>query len=66
MVGFICMGLLDLWGTRVEREYKMNKSCPQRDSNPKPSAYEANTLNFALLISIEHLKLERLLPECAF
>ena len=45
----------------------MKNSCPQWDSNPVPSAYEANSLSIALLdlISIEHLKVERVLLECA-
>ena len=45
----------------------MRNSCPQGDSNPGPSAYKANSLSFALLveISIEHLNVDRVLPECA-
>ena len=45
----------------------MKNSCPQWDSNPGPSAYEANSLSLALLveISIEHLNVDRVLPECA-
>ena len=37
------------------------------DSNPVPSTYEVNSLSFALLDlkSIEHLKVDRLLPEFA-
>ena len=48
MVDFICEGLLELWGTRVERKYKMNNSCPQWDSNPVLSAYESNALTIVL------------------
>ena len=33
MVDFICMGLLDLRGTRTEN-YKMKNSCPQLDLKP--------------------------------
>ena len=32
MVDFICIGLLDLFGTRIEN-YKMKNSCSQWDSN---------------------------------
>ena len=32
MVDFICLGLLDLLGTRTEN-YKMKNSCQQWDSN---------------------------------
>ena len=32
--------------------YKMKQSCPEWDSNPGPSAYEANALE---LINIDHL-----------
>ena len=57
MADFICMGLLDLFGTRTEN-YKTKNSFPQWDSNPGPSAYEANALNVELLelINIDHLK----------
>ena len=57
MVDFICMGLRDLFGTRTEN-YKMNNSCPQWDSNPGLSAYEANALSVELseLINIDQLK----------
>ena len=46
------------------RELKMTNSCPQWDSNPEPSAYEANGLTIALLDlkSIEDLKVDRVLP----
>ena len=46
---------------------KWKNYCPQWDSNPTPSAYEANALTIALLdlISIEHLKLDCVLPEFA-
>ena len=39
----------------------MKNSCPQWDSNPGPSTYEANSLGVALLIeiSIEHLNVDR-------
>ena len=55
---FICMGLLDLWSARTE-DYKLKNSCRQWDSNPGPSAYEANTLSVELLelINIDHLQL---------
>ena len=53
----------------------MKNFCPQRDSNRDlpltkrsiRSAYEANSLSVALLvdISIEHLNVDRVLPECA-
>ena len=57
MVDFICIGLLDLWGARTEN-YKMKNASPQWDSNPGPSAYEANALSVELLelINIDHLK----------
>ena len=48
MVDFICMGILYLRGARTEN-YKMKNSCPQWDSNPGPSAYEANALKVELL-----------------
>ena len=51
MVGFICMGFLDLWGARTENN-KMKNSCPLWDSNPGPSAYEANALSVELLEQI--------------
>ena len=37
------------------------------DSNPGPSAYEANSLSVALLVDIfiEHLSVDRFLAECA-
>ena len=40
----------------------MKNSIEQWDSNPVPSAYEANVLAIALqdLISIEHLKVDRI------
>ena len=57
MVDFICIGLLDLWWARTE-SYKMKHSCPQWDSNPGPSAYEANAQSVQLLelINIVQLK----------
>ena len=57
MVDFICIGLLDLRGVRT-KNYKMKNSCPQCDSNPEPSAYEANALSAELLelINFDHLK----------
>ena len=57
MVDFICMGLLDLFGTQTEN-FKMKNSCQQRDSNPGPSAYKANALSVELLelINTDHLK----------
>ena len=44
----------------------MKNSCPQLDSNPGPSAYEAKSLSIALLgqIFMEHLNVDRILPEC--
>ena len=58
MVDFICMGLLDLFGTRTENN-KMKSACPQWDSNPGPSAYVVNTLSYKLLelINIDHIKM---------
>ena len=66
MVDFICEVLLELRGTLIEN-YKIKNSCPQRDSNPVPFACESNALTIALLdlISIEHLNVYRVLPECA-
>ena len=60
MVDFIYMGLLDLFGTLTEN-YKMKNSCPHWDSNPGPSAYEANALSIELLelINIDHLKVKK-------
>ena len=57
MVDFICMGLLDLRGARTEN-YEMKNSCQQWDSNPGPSAYEADEPSVELLelINIDHLK----------
>ena len=45
---------------RVEDDKRKN-SCQQWDTNPVPSAYEANALSNAQLdlISIEHLKVNR-------
>ena len=62
MVDFICMGL-NRPVRIVNRELQNENSCPQWDSNPGPSAYEANSLNVALLveISIEHLNVDRVL-----
>ena len=55
MVELICMGIIDMWGARTEN-YKMKNSCPQWDSNPGPSACEANALSVELLelINIDH------------
>ena len=50
MVDFICMSLLDLWGTRPEN-YKIKHSCPPWDFNPGPSTYEANALSVELIIN---------------
>ena len=64
MVVLIYDGLT--WAVRNAcRELQNEKSCPQCDSNPVPSPYEANT--FALLdaISIELLKVDLVLPDCA-
>ena len=57
LVDYICMGILDQWGARTEN-YRIKSSCQQWDSNPGPSAYEANALSVELLelIYIEHLK----------
>ena len=65
MVDFICMGLLDLFGTRTEN-YKMKNSCPQWDSNPGPSAYAANALSVELseLINIDHLRVSAFYLSC--
>ena len=45
----------------------MKNSCPQWDSNLVPSVYEANLLSIGLLdlISVEHLIVDRILPESA-
>ena len=45
----------------------MKNSCPQWDSKPVPTVYEANLLSIALLdlISIDHLKVDHVFPECA-
>ena len=59
MVDFICMGLLDLLGALTEN-YKMKNACPQLDSNPGPSAFEAMSL------SVAYLNVDRVLPEYAF
>ena len=42
------------------------KACQYLDSNPVHSAYEANALTISSLdlISIEHLKVDCVLPEC--
>ena len=63
MVDFIYMGLLELRGARTENN-KMKNSLPKGDSNPVPSAYEANSLSVALLdlISIGNLKVDHVLP----
>ena len=63
IVDFICMGLLDLWGMRTVN-YKMKNSCPQWDSNPGSSAYEANAVCVELLelINIDHLKVTTFYP----
>ena len=57
IVVFICMGLLDRFGTRTEN-YKMKNSCSLSDLNQGPSAYEADALSVELLelINIDHLK----------
>ena len=52
----------------ANRELQNEKSCPQWDLNPGPSAYEANALSVELLelINIDHLKVRGFfLPECA-
>ena len=50
----------------ASQAYEMNKSCPQQNSDTVPSVYEANALTIALLelMYVEHLKLDRVLPEC--
>ena len=60
------MGLLDLWGAET-KNYKMKYSCQQWDSITGPSAYKAKSLSVVLLdeISIGHLNVDRVLPECA-
>ena len=65
VVDFICMGLLDLRGEQTEN-YKMKNYCPQWDSNPGSSVYEAKSLSVAILgeISNEHLNIDRVLHEC--
>ena len=63
MVDFIRMGLIEVWGCESIVNYKMKKSCPQSDSNPVSSAYEANALH--ALISIDNLKVDSIIPECA-
>ena len=45
MVDFICIGLLELQGTSRQQELQNENSCPQRDSNPVPYAYEADMLS---------------------
>ena len=52
------MGLLELWGSRVERELQNEKFLPTVRFGPVPSVYEANTVTIALqdMISIEHSK----------
>ena len=62
MLDFICEGLLEMWGTKVERELHNDKFL-QLES--VLSAYEANTLIIALrdLISIKQFKIDRVLPE---
>ena len=54
-----------MWVAHTEN-YKMRNYCPQLDSNPGPSAYEAKSLSIALLdqIFIELLNVDRILPEC--
>ena len=63
MIDFICMGLFDLWWARIEN-YKMKNACQKWDSNPGPSAYEANALSVELLelIYIAHLKVTAFYP----
>ena len=51
MVDFVFMGLLDLWEAQTKND-KMKNSCPQWDSSPGPSAYEAKSLSVALLDQI--------------
>ena len=62
---FICVLGLTRAARNASRE--LQNSCPKGDLNPIPSAYEANALTIALLdlISFEHLKVDRVLPECA-
>ena len=65
MVDFICMGLLDVWVAQNDN-YIMTISGTHWDSNTGPSAYEYS-LSVVLLveISIEYLKIDHILPECA-
>ena len=66
MVYFICEGLLEFSGTRIEN-YEVKNSCPQWGSNSVLSAYEANALTIGPqdMIAIDHLKIDCVLPECA-
>ena len=61
MVDLICMRLLDLWETRT-KNYKMENSWQQWDSDLGDSTYEANELSVDLLelIYIDHLKVAAL------
>ena len=63
MIDFICMGLLDLWGSQTEN-YKMKISCPQLDSNPVPFTSEANSISVALLVEISNV--DRVLQKFLF
>ena len=51
MVDFIYMVLLDLLRVQTDN-YKIKNSCPQWDTYPGPSAYEAKSLSVALLDQI--------------
>ena len=44
---FICMGLLGLQGAKTEN-YKMNNSCPYRDSNSRPLILKSSALSMRL------------------
>ena len=67
IVDFFCMCLLNLWGARTEN-YKMKNSCSQWDLNPGSFACDATSQSVAqsVQISIEHLNVDRVLPECVF
>ena len=51
----------------LSEHYKMKKNLTTMGFESVPSAYEANALTIELrdMISIEHLKIDRVLPECA-
>ena len=68
----VCHGRFHLLGITpamrsVNRELQNEKFLPTVGFKPVPSAYEANMLSIALLdpISIEHLKVNHVLPQFA-